>query len=167
MLVVTGPIGAGKSTVVGEIGEILGRAGISHTTCDFDALTQFWPPPPDDRFNVRLGQRILACLWEHCRSAGAGRLVLAMTVETEVERRAVDVAVPGADPVFIRLSASMDELTRRIRARELGSAAAWHVQRAQELAIIMDANPFEDAVIDTDGRSVEEVARAALSAAGW
>jgi adenylylsulfate kinase len=167
VLVVTGPIGSGKSTVVGEVGDQLEAAGVAHATCDFDALTQTWPAPAGDRFNTALGIRNLACLRANCARAGAGRLVLGMTVETAYEKAAVNRAIPNAEPVFIRLHALPAELARRVRRRELGSARDWHLRRPQELAEIMETNRLEDAVVQTDGREVREIARDVLLAAGW
>ncbi len=167
VLVITGPIGAGKTVVVSEVGDQLEAAGVPSATCEFDELTQAWPRPPDDPFQVELGVRNLACVWSNFAAAGATRLVLGMTVEAEAERRAVSRAIPAAEVFMVRLTAAPAELRRRVAGRELGSGRDWHLERALELAEIMERSGLEDAVVATDGRPVPEIAREVLVAAGW
>ena len=94
-------------------------------------------------------------------------MVLGMTVETRRERDAIKRAIPSAEPAFVRLAASVQELERRIRVRELGSTRDWHLRRTHELAAIMETNNFEPSVVPTDARRVDEIALDVLAAAGW
>lgn len=81
VLVVTGPVGVGKTTVATEISALLADAGIPHACGDMDGLRDAWPAPPDDRFNTALGLRNLAAIWRNFQAAGAQRLILADVVE--------------------------------------------------------------------------------------
>jgi deoxyadenosine/deoxycytidine kinase len=54
LLVVSGPIGVGKTTVAQEISNLLDRSNTAHTFVDLDALTQTYTRPPDDPYGYRL-----------------------------------------------------------------------------------------------------------------
>jgi hypothetical protein len=43
----------------------------------------------------------------------------------------------------------------------------WHLKRSVELGAQMDAERFEDVLIETDDRDVTSVARDVLRRAGW
>jgi hypothetical protein len=43
----------------------------------------------------------------------------------------------------------------------------WHLKRSGELGAQMDAQPFEDVLVETDDRDVTSVAREVLRRAGW
>jgi len=79
-LLITGPIGAGKTAVAGEVSRLLERNGAAHAMVDVDALGQSFPRPANDRFHHRLALRNLAAVWSNCRKAGARRLILARAV---------------------------------------------------------------------------------------
>lgn len=51
--------------------------------------------------------------------------------------------------------------------RGLGLGTEWHLNRAPELARVMDDAKVEDLLVDTDTRSVTEVARQILTQVGW
>lgn len=158
-LIVTGPVGVGKTRVAYEIASLLEAAGLPHACLDMDTLRSCYPRPADDRFNVALGLKNLAAVWENCRVAGATHLVLADVVESTDERSAYRAAVPGAALTIARLRASLPTLAERIGGRETGVGHEWHINRAAELAAQMDRDQIEDFVVETDGRSVTEIAQ--------
>ena len=43
VLLLSGSMGAGKTTVMGEISDLLQEADVSHATLDFDCLSQIHP----------------------------------------------------------------------------------------------------------------------------
>jgi predicted kinase len=167
VLLITGPVGVGKTTVAGEVSALLARAGVAHALVDIDGLSECYPAPPDDPFNEALALRNLAAVWANYRAAGAGRLVLARVLESRDDLERYRAAVPGAVIQVVRLRASVDTLTGRVRRREAGAGLAWHVARAAELAAQMDRDRVEDAVIETDGRPLADIARDVLARAGW
>jgi len=59
VLILSGPIGVGKTTVVPEIADLLVANGVRHAVVDLDALTWCFPRPAGDRFHQRLGLRNL------------------------------------------------------------------------------------------------------------
>ena len=166
-IVVTGTVGAGKSSVAGELQHVLGRQGIPHAGVDLDALTECWPSPPDDPFNTRVMLKNLACVWSTYRQAGAQRLVMAGVLEYREELDGYRQAIPGLLPVVCRLVASTATLRERLRQREIGSGLAWHLRRAEELAAKLEATRLEDFVVHNEGRTVQETATEVLVRAGW
>jgi len=85
-------------------------------------------------------------------------------------REALDdyrAAVPGASIMVVRLRASPETLRQRVEHREIGLARASSLDRSLELATQLERARAEDHVVETDGRSVTEVARTVLDVAGW
>ena len=77
-IIVTGPVGVGKTTVAEEMGMLLLAAKVPHATVDFDQLTACYPrPADDDRWGTKLGLMNLAALWKNYERSGARRLLLA------------------------------------------------------------------------------------------
>jgi hypothetical protein len=164
---VTGPVGVGKTSVSAELSEFLDRAGVRHAFVDIDSLRWCYPRPVDDPFRVQLAMQNLAVVWPNFAAAGADHLVLADVIESRAELSRITAAVPGAQVWVVRLRATRDTLATRVHRRETGLGLARHVQRAAELAAWMDANPVEDALVDTDGRTIPAIANEILTRSGW
>lgn len=105
-IIVTGPVGVGKTTVAGEMGLHLLDAKVPHATVDFDQLTACYPrPTDDDRWGTKLGLMNLAALWKNYERSGARRLLIARVLESRSELDGFRGAVPGADILVVRLRA--------------------------------------------------------------
>ena len=138
MLVLTGPVGVGKTSVGAAVGARLAAADTPYAFVDADALRRYGPTPPDDPFGERVGLRNLAAVWATFGEAGTERLVLADVVESGEKVDGYREAVPGAEIVVVRLRANTATLERRLRGRESRDDLAWHLRRAPELDRIMD-----------------------------
>jgi adenylylsulfate kinase-like enzyme len=158
VLIITGPIGAGKTAVSHAVADRLRAAGIPHAMLDIDAIAECYPHPPDDRWNFRLVMKNLAALWRNFREAGATWLILNWVVESKDELEAYREAIPSAELIVVRLRAPVAVLEERVRRRATDSDLAWEIARSRELAEQMDATNLQDVLIETDGRSVAEVA---------
>lgn len=164
VLIITGPVGAGKTTVALMVAELLEQAGIAHACVDLDALRWHYPSLPEDPFSARLATRNLAAIWRNFQEYGATRLVVADVIETRDGLERYKSALPGADIFVARLRASLETLAQRVRQRETGAGLAWHLTRAPVLAEIMDRNRVENLLIETDGKSVQQIAEEILTA---
>jgi hypothetical protein len=100
-------------------------------------------------------------------TAGAARLILARVVETRDELGAFSQAVPGAELTVVCLKAPNETLLRRVAGREVGSHREWSLNRAVELAKLMDHQAVEDHLVETVGRTVTDVATEVLRRANW
>ena len=130
VLVVTGPVGVGKTSVASELSELLDRAGSPHAFVDMDSLRWCYPRPSGDRFRAKLALRNLAAIWPNFEAAGAKRLIVSEVVESRDDLDRLAVAVPGADIYVVLLSASIDALLARVERRELGAGRERHLERA-------------------------------------
>lgn len=167
VLLITGPVGVGKTAVLNEVVELLRATAMRFTAVDLDALSYTFPAPPRDHFRNEVIFRNLAILWRNARASGTERLVLARVIEDREELARYRRAIPGADITVVRLRAPIRTLQRRVRGREIGLGRAWGVERAAELARIMERTRPEDILIETDGRTVRAIARDVLDRVGW
>lgn len=167
-IIVTGPVGVGKTSVMTEIVELLLPTGIHFAAVDMDALSWCYPAVPgDDRFRSNLTFRNLAAVWENFRATGASRLVIARVIERRAEIERYRQAIPGAQVTVTRLRAGAATLEDRVTRREIGVALPRRLDRARELAKIMERERIEDVLVDTDGRSVSDIAAEVLARSGW
>lgn len=167
VLILTGPVGVGKTAVAAQVSDLLNAQGLAHAVIDMDWMRWCHPAPADDPFHLALGLRNLAAVWAAYRAAGASRLVLVDIVETRATLRTYWPALPDADLHVVRLTAALPTILRRLDGRESGASLAWHQARAAELLQLMDAQAVEDILVSTEGQTVEEVARAVLAQIGW
>ena len=166
LLIISGSLGTGKTTVLNEASDLLREAGIPHAAIDLDGLAVMHPR--DDPHGQRLAIANLAAVWPNYAAAGAERLIVARVVEDRAELDQYRTAVPGAQPVVCRLTAPLATMHERLRTREPGMYLAWALARSAELDGILDRAGVEDFAVDNGpGRPVSEVAREALSRAGW
>ena len=167
VVVITGPIGVGKTRTAQALGDLLETHGVARTVIDMDWMRDTWPQPADDRFNTRLGYRNLADTVRNSREAGSGRAVLADVVESREQRACYRDAIPDAEVHVVRLTADMEAIRQRIAHRASGVDETWELERTAELASIMDAGKVGDVVIDTTGRTPDDVAREIAVWLGW
>lgn len=167
VMLITGPVGAGKTTVAAQVSELLESAEMAHAFVDIDSLRWSYPSPAHDRFRTELAMKNLAAIWPNFLSAGATRLVLADVLESREDLAQYRTAIPGADILVVRLQATLDTLLTRLRLREIGAGLDWHLQRAAVLSKQMDCDKVEDMLVNTEGKSVNAVAREILARSNW
>ena len=167
VMLITGPVGVGKTTVASEVSELLERADVAHGFVDIDALRWCYPAQPEDRFRTKLAMKNLTTVWANFHEFGARSLILSDVIESRNELERYRAAIPGADILVIRLHASLNTLAERVKQRELGAALEWPLQRAPELALLMEQNKVEDILVDTDNKTVTEIAREILTRSEW
>ncbi len=166
VLLLTGPVGVGKSTVAAAAAWLLREANVPHAAVDLARLAECWPVPADDPWHEQLLHRNLACVWANFQQAGAERLLLTRVLEARSLLRHVVAAVPGAQITVVRLRAPPPLLAARIRAREAGDPS-WFLGAAAHTAAALEHAGVEDHLVDNADRPVGEVAAEVLRRTAW
>jgi hypothetical protein len=165
LLIITGSMGSGKSTILGEASDLLKLQGIPHAAIDLDALRIVHLPTEVDGSNV--GLRNLKCVWANYAALGLSRLLLAAAIESRMDLEACCQAVGARRTVVCRLRASLETMQRRVRLREPGLFQQKFVARVAELDAMLDRAQLGDFSIANEDGSVTQVAREMLIRAGW
>jgi GTPase SAR1 family protein len=167
VLIISGPVGVGKTSVAHEMFDQLSDRDIAHAVIDLDALGISWPFGEGDPYNERMAIRNLAAVWANFAASGVDRAVIARVVEEQADLTAYEEAIPGAEIQVCRLTAGVDVLRDRVGRRELGSSYDALVRRAAELAESLERSGPTDFTVQTDDRRLADIAREALTKAGW
>ncbi len=179
LLWLIGPSGVGKSSVGWAIFTGLYRNGIKSGYIDLDQMGLCYPQPHDDPDNHRVKAANLGAVWPTYRRFGARCLIVCGGAEVPELVPLYLAQVPDTASTLIRLRASHATLRERILARGRGQGPALPgasvglptetlEQMAREAAAEADALDGSDlahACVDTDGRSVAELADLVRAAA--
>lgn len=165
LLILTGTMGAGKTTALGEASDILVVRHIVHAAIDLDALGLAYLPSTASNDSVMY--RNLRSICENYASRGVQRLLLARAMEDRAELELCRGIVSATNTVVCRLTASIETMQRRVTMRESGVSQREYVARVAELNAILDRGQLEDFTVSSENRSPTEVAHEALAKAGW
>src|ERR1700730_18031319 len=83
LLIITGTMGAGKTTVLGEMSDILALRHIPHAAIDLDALGLAYLPSAASNEDVTYGNLQSVC--KNYASHGAKRFLVARAIEARAE----------------------------------------------------------------------------------
>jgi len=160
VIVVTGPVGAGKSTVMRAMSGVLEGRGIRHAAIDQDYLRMVHPYPDDESFGATVGYHNLAAIWPNLVGYGVRCVIIADVVEDMAgSLAAYTAAMPGTKVTVVRLDVPLPLVLQRLERRENGpSGLEWHTRRAPELQGIMERNKIGDLVIDVGERTPTDLA---------
>lgn len=167
LLIISGPVGVGKTSSAEEVSNVLLGRSVPHTLLDLDCLAGTYPRETNDRFGSRIMLTNLRSVWRNCAAAGSKNLVLARVIETQAEKDAIAECIPHAATAVCRLQARNETLVTRVRKREIGTGAQWHEQRSLELAASLKNGAPADFVVDTDGKSIVDVANEIVGKVPW
>jgi predicted ABC-type ATPase len=164
LVVISGSMGSGKTSVLGEASDVLTANGIVHAAIDLDALgTAHLPRGAADHIRCRN----LAAICRNYAAEGVAKFLLAGAIEDAQELDRIRLAAEAGTVVVIRLTAHRETMQERIRTRETGMLQSLFVARVAELEAILDRAHLESVTICNDGRTITAVARELLVAAGW
>ena len=170
LLVITGTMGAGKTCVLGEASDILALRNIVHAAIDLDAFGLAHLPPADlqsEASNDVLMYRNLRSVCENYSSVGVQRFLLARAIENRTTLECCRTAVSAKNVVVCRLTANTETMRLRVKMRESGVLHEQFVARVERLNSILDSARLEDFAINTENRSVTQIAHEMLLKAGW
>jgi hypothetical protein len=164
LLIITGTMGAGKTSVLGEASDILALRGIAHAAIDLDALgLAHLPSAASDGVMYRNLQSVC----ENYSSLGVKRLLLARAIEDYAELERCRGIVAGSNTAVCRLTASIETMEQRIKQRESGVSRGNYVVRVATLNTILERARLENFTITNENRQLNDVAHELLLKAGW
>lgn len=168
VLIISGSVGVGKTSVAYAISETLKSKALPHAVIDVDCLTDPYPRPKDDPFNNRLLFKNLASIWKNYKEAGIKYLIIPRVIEARSDLGGYMSAIPNAKIILVRLRAKLEEIHRRLKARESSkSSLEWHLKRAVVLNDQLEQSRVEDFAIDNDNKNVNEIAMEILNKCDW
>ncbi|PBC43612.1 hypothetical protein CJ178_20200 [Rhodococcus sp. ACPA4] len=155
VLLLTGPPGAGKSSVSTALHDRLGEAGVRNAMIEVDELERCYPPLGPERAIAHVEM-----LCTSYREVGYELLFLTATVEDDDYGRALLAATAADGHLLVRLEADPDTLRNRIIEREPANWAGLEqlVEASRLLAGSMPSLIGVDLVLSTEGRDPESVA---------
>ncbi len=165
LLIITGSMGAGKTSVLGEASDILALRGIAHAAIDLDALGLAYLPSAASNDGVMY--RNLQSVCQNYASLGVRRILLARALENHAELELCRSAVSANGVVVCRLTASVGTMEQRITGRESGLLQREYVARVRKLNDILDRARLEDFTVSNENRTLNAVAHEMLAKAGW
>jgi len=165
VLVVTGPIGVGKTAVLYEADSLLVETDGCHATVELEDIARCWTDAAESSRESFVYQN-LAALWSNFAAVGASRLLLPALVERRSELERVSRAVPGATVTVVRLHAPLPLLEHRIRRREAASPEG-ELDGARWWSRHFEGEQPEDYLVETDQRTVRDIAGEVLRLTGW
>ncbi|WP_440696324.1 AAA family ATPase [Clavibacter nebraskensis] len=170
-VILTGTVGAGKTTTLHALGALLAERSVPHALVDADAVRLLHPAPADDPFQQEVELRNLRDLSRNYREAGARVVLVATVIERAADLPRYAEALGSRAPLLVRLVADPAAVLSRLDARHAddadAAALAWHRARAPELAGIIDAAGLGGLAIDTASRTPADVAALVAEHAGW
>jgi hypothetical protein len=165
LLIITGTMGAGKTTVMGEASDLLALRHIAHAAIDLDALGLAHLPSTTSNDDVMYGN--LQSICKNYASIGVTRVLVARAIEDRAELERCRSAVSASNTVVCRLAASIETMQRRVNLRESGVSQREYVARVANLNLTLDNAQLEDFIVTSEGRSVTEVAKEMLVRGEW
>ena len=158
LILISGPVGVGKTSVAQEMSNQLAKTGVAHTFVDLDALTYTYPRRDDDPYGQNLALKNLQAVWANAQIYNPGVLIVARVIETPEGALKIADTVNASECTIVRLEAQDETLLNRVRQREQGTARVWHEARALELSQSLSETDFANLVLGTDDRSVGDIA---------
>jgi hypothetical protein len=138
-------------------------AAVTHASLELEEVARCWPLGSGERTALVYGN--FAAVWANYAAHGARRLAIGMLLEDRATLGHLSEAVPGAQPVVVRLSALLEVIEQRLRERERDPTA--ELDAARYLVRRMAEQKLEDHLVDNGQRPVSEVARQILRLSGW
>src|SRR5699024_9232986 len=147
-IIITGPVGSGKTTVMATLTEVLEENKKSCAGIDMDHLRWFYPKQPGQPYGGEVGRKNLAFLAANYRSVGVNTLAIADLIPGKEDHQKLVETLPDFNVRIIRLSVPMELIEMRLRERESRERLPWYLDRAPKMERMMDARNVGDIVIE-------------------
>jgi adenylylsulfate kinase-like enzyme len=165
LLILTGTMGAGKTTVLAEVSDILKLRQIPHAAIDVDALGLAHLPPATSSDQVMYNNLRSVC--KNYAALGVQRFLLARAMEDRAELELCREVTSATKTIVCRLTATIETMQERVKRREQGLLQRKYVARVPELNLILHRAQLEDFIVANENRALTDVALEVLAKAGW
>jgi hypothetical protein len=168
LLLIGGRSGVGKTTVAAEVHRQLSEHGVRHAWIEGDNLDMAFPVPWKQGY--ALAEANLAAMWSNYKAHGYTRLIYVNTASVVAPVIDELTGAMGDEPKVtgVLLTSSDEVAEQRLFQREIGGGLEYAVGRSHEAALGLEAEaPPEVSRLDTDGRSVTDLAVEIIQLTGW
>jgi len=168
ILLLTGTLASGKTTVAIEVGRQLEGSGLACAVIDLDWLC--WVHLGTASSLRSLDSLILTNLlsmWPNVRSVGVEYLVLARALIDPELLLGLAREFSQTSVTVVRLHASPQTIEERLTRRDAGENLDEHLQEVAAMTFAIEKLSLEHAIVINDGSCVTDVARRVLDIAAW
>ena len=166
ILIISGTLGAGKTTVAIEIGRQLELSHLPCAVIDLDWLNWVCLDNDFDDYDC-LAIKNLLSIWPNFRALGVTYLILARALIHSKPIEMLKSAWPETSCKVVQLLASPDTIRARLRNREAGFTLREHLDEVNAITAKLDAVKLEQFTVTNENRSIAEVAREVIYVTGW
>jgi adenylylsulfate kinase len=166
-LLLTGPVGAGKTTLAVEIGEILREAGQAHAVIELDWLAWCEPPAGSSETRRQLVLENLAATLRNYEAAEIRRFVLAGSIVSSEHLAAIRSTLDGIPLEVVRISAPPDVLVERAEKRDAGRKTLESTDQASAFAATVSAAVPDCVEVENDSADISSTARRVMAQTSW
>lgn len=166
-VLLTGTVGAGKTALATDIGEILTGEALSPAVIDLDWLGWFTQRGGSSVDIEDLIRENLAAIWPNFRTRGATHVVMSRLVHEPEQIAAYRQALSDVDLVVVRVTASAETIQNRLSRRDTGSILEEHLSEAEKMSSLLDASKVGDFSIANADRPIRDVTTELLDKLGW
>ena len=111
-VIISGSMGSGKTSVLGEASDVLTANGVVHAAIDLDAIgAAHLPPGAADHVRCRN----LAAICKNYAAEGVAKFLLAGAIENAPDLERIRLAVQADTVVVVRLTARLETMQARVR----------------------------------------------------
>lgn len=164
VIFINGSYGAGKSSTLDHVGDLLAEHDQPFSLMDVDWFHRSWPPAANDPDNVLTEAANMAAVWGNYRQAGSRQPVVAGVLTTQQDQARYE-GVFSLPVRSVRLLAGAAVAEDRLRNRyttDQEHALSWHLTRHAELTEQLAQADLDELVIDTDERRPRHAAETIL-----
>lgn len=166
-VLLTGTVGAGKTALATDIGEVLTGEALSPAVIDLDWLGWFTQRGGSSADIEDLIRENLAAIWPNFRTRGATHVVMSRLVREPQQIAGYRQALGDVDLIVVRVTASAETIRDRLSRRDTGSILEEHLTEARKMSVLLDGSQGGDFSIANEGRPIRDVTTELLDKLGW